>query len=157
MKKIKKLIALLAAVVLLAGFCSCAHAASYQAKVFSASMQVFASPSTSARSLGALGQGKAFTVRAISGDWALVEYRGRTGYAKMSDIMFSNKVSGVVTRDSKLSYITRASYREGTYFKANIQAGAQVYVIGIHGNYLLVTNGGGSVLGYIKAANVRRV
>ena len=39
----------------------------------------------------------------------------------------------------------------------HMTAGAQVYVIGIHGNYLLVTNGGDSVLGYITAANVRRV
>lgn len=156
MKRIKKLIALLAAVVLLAGFCSCAHAASYQAKVFSASMQVFSGPSVSSGSLGALAQGKSFTVKAISGDWALVEYRGRTGYAKMSDIIFSNRIPGVVTRDSKLSYITRQSFREGTYFKANIEAGMTVYVVGIHGDYVLVTNGSGSALGYIKYANVRR-
>lgn len=155
MNRMKKLIAALLALVLLAGVCISAQAASYKAKVFSSSMQVFSAPSISAGSLGALGQGKTFTVKAISGDWALVEYKGRTGYAKMSDIMFSNKITGVVTRDSKLNYITRESFREGTYYKANIQAGTQVYVVGIHGSYLLVTNGSGSALGYIKSANAR--
>ena len=130
-----------------------AQAATYSAKVFSSAMKVY---DASGKGIGALGQGKAFTVKAISGSWALVEYKGKTGYAKMEDIIFNARIPGVVTKDSAFNYVTKASYRDKSYYSASIQAGTKVYVAGIHGSYLLVANADGSILGYIKSANVRR-
>jgi len=157
MRKIKKTAALMLIFLLLTGLFSCAQAANYSAKVFSSAMRVYDSPGASGKGIGALGQGKAFTVKAISGSWALVEYKGKTGYAKMSDIIFNARIPGVVIKDSSFNYVTRASYRDKAYYSASIQAGTKVYVAGIHGSYLLVANAGGSILGYIKTANVRRV
>ena len=156
MRKIKRIAVLLLAALLLTGIFSCAQAAGYSAKVFTAAMRVYDAPGTSGRGLGALGQGKSFTVKAISGGWALVEYGGRTGYAEMKDIIFSARIPGVVTKDSAFNYVTRSSYRDKTYYSASIQAGTTIYVVGIHGSQLLVANAEGSILGYIKTANVRR-
>ena len=157
MKRIKKLAALLLMLVLLAGAIPAARAANYPAVVFTPAMRVYDAPSTSARPLGALGQWKAFTVKAFSGGWALVEYKGRYGYAQMSDIMFGNRIPGVVTQTCGFNYVTRTSYMYRQYYTATIQAGTVVYVVGIHGAYLLVANGDGSILGYIPVSYVRRV
>ena len=157
MRKIKRIAVFLLAVLLLSGIFSCAQAAGYSAKVFTSAMRVYDSPSTSGRGLGALGQGKSFTVKAISGDWALVEYRGKTGYAQMSDIIFNGRIPGVVTKNSAFNYVTKTSYRDKEYYSASIQAGTRVYVVGIHGSQLLVANGDGSILGYISSGSVRRV
>lgn len=156
MRKIKNIVALLLVLVLMGVSFTCAHAAGYSAKVFSAAMRVYDAPSASGRGLGALPQGKSFTVKAISGGWALVEYKGKTGYAKMDDIIFNGRIPGVVVKDSAFNYITRASYSNKSYYSASIQAGTTVYVVGIHGSLLLVANSSGSILGYIKSANVRR-
>ncbi len=156
MRNIKRVAVLLLTVLLLTGIFSCAQAASYSAKVFTAAMRIYDSPSTSGRGLGALGQGKAFTVTAISGGWARVEYKGRTGYAKLDDIIFNARIPGVVTKNSAFNYVTKASYRDKTYYSAAIQAGTGVYVVGIHGSQLLVANADGSILGYISSGNVRR-
>lgn len=157
MRKIKKLAALMLMIVLLAGAVPCARAAAYPAKVFTAAMQVYNAPSTSAQYLGALGQGTAFNVRAISGSWAMVEYRGRIGFAQMSDIIFGNRIPGVVTATTSFNYVTRASFAARQYYTASIQAGTGVYVVGIHGAYLLVANADNSILGYIRNGLVRRV
>lgn len=157
MKKIKRIAALLMTLLLLSGAFSCAQAASYSAKVFTAAMRVYAAPSTSARGLGALGQGKSFRVTAISGGWARVEYKGKIGYARLDDMIFSNRIPGVVTKNCVFNYITKASYRNKEYYSATMQAGVKVYVVGVHGSYLLVSNAGGSILGYIKSGNVRRL
>ena len=157
MRKIKKLAVLLLMLVLVIGMAPSARAASYSAVVFTSAMRVYEAPSTSARGLGALGQWKSFTVRAISGGWALVEYKGRQGYAQMSDIMFNNRIPGVVTQTTSFNYVTRTSYMYRQYYTAAIQAGTPVYVVGIHGAYLLVANGDGSILGYIPYGLVRRV
>lgn len=156
MRKIKNIVALLLVMVLMGVSVTCAHAAGYSAKVFSSAMKVYSSPSTSASGFGALGQGKSFTVKAISGGWALVEYKGKTGYAKMEDIIFNSRIPGVVTKDSSFNYVTRESYINKSYYSASIKAGTAVYVVGIHGSYLLVANSSGSILGYIKGDNVRR-
>ena len=153
MRIIKKTIALMLAVLLLSGIFSCAQAATYSAKVFSSAMKVY---DASGKGVGALGQGKSFTVKAISGSWALVEYKGKTGYAKMDDIIFNARIPGIVTKDSTFNYVTKASYRDKSYYSASIQAGTKVYVAGIHGSYLLVANGDGSILGYIKSSNVQK-
>ena len=156
MRKIRKIAVFMLALLLLSGIFTFAQAAAYSAKVFTSAMRVYDSPGTSARGLGALGQGKSFTVTAISGGWARIEYKGKTGYAKMDDIIFNARIPGVVTKNSAFNYVTRSSYRDKTYYSASIQAGTTVYVVGIHGSNLLVANGDGSILGYIKTANVRR-
>lgn len=155
MRKIKRLAATLLALALIFAACS-AQAASYSAKVFSPYMKVYASPSTSASCIGALSQGRSFTVKAISGSWARVEYKGRTGYAQMQDIIFSNRIRAVVTKNSSFNYVTKASFRDKKYYSGSIQAGVTVYVVGIHGSYLLVSNSSGSILGYIKSGNVKK-
>ena len=156
MRNVKRIAVLLLTVFLLTGIFSCAQAASYPAKVFTAAMRIYDAPSTSAKGLGALGQGKAFTVKAISGGWAKIEYKGKTGYAKLDDIIFGAKIPGVVTKNSAFNYVTKASYRDKAYYSAAIQAGTRVYVVGIHGSQLLVSNPDGSILGYISSGNVRR-
>ena len=155
MRKFTKFAAFMLAVLLLTGIFSCAHAAAYPAKVFTAAMRVYDAPS--GRGLGALGQGKAFTVKAISGSWAQIEYRGKTGYAKLDDIIFGSRIPGMVSKDSAFNYVTQSSYRNKTYYSASIKAGTTVYVVGIHGSNLLVANESGSILGYIKSGNVRKV
>ena len=143
---------LCAALVLLAMLGGSALAASYGARVLPSSMPVYASASTSADQLGSLSKGTRFTVTAISGDWARISYKNRTGYARMRHILFDKHISAVAVKDTKLTFWTKDSQKRGVHYRATLAAGTKVYVVGMAEGRLLVTNASDSALGYVSAS-----
>lgn len=154
MKKTRILVTI---VLLIALLSSSAMAASYGAKVLTSSMSVYAKPSVSEKYLGSLSQGESFTVLAISGEWALVRKGNNLGYARLQDIIFSDPIKAIVTKDTNLYYVTKASYKQGISYQATASVGLKVYVAGFNGDYLLVTNESGTALGYIKASCLKKL
>lgn len=145
MRNILKKIVILALVI--AALCSCAQAASYDAQVLSRTMLVY---NGNKQVAGALKQKTDITVTAISGDWARIRYDGRTGYAKLKDIIFDDEISAVVQKETSIRFVTRKSFSQNTYYSATILPGTEVYVAGFNGREVLVTNGDGSALGYVS-------
>ena len=126
--------------------------ASYGAQTLPSSMPVYASMSTSAAKLGSLSQGTSFTVTAISGDWARISYKNRTGYARMRHILFDKHISAVAVKDTKLTFWTKESQKRGVHYRATLAAGTKVYVVGMAEGKLLVTNDTDRALGYVSAS-----
>lgn len=149
-KTVRMIIALVVLTALLGGS---ALAASYGAQVLMPSMKVY---NAKKEVLGQLKQGTDFTVTEISGDWARISYKGKTGYAKLEDIIFDDSIKAVASEDTTIKFVTRKSYSESTYYKATLAAGTTVYVVGKRGSYALVSNASGSALGYVKASKLTR-
>ena len=156
MRKMKYLKAVAAAVLIAAMLCGSAMAASMGAKVFSSSMPVYKSNSTRTR-IGTLSKGTSFKVTKISGDWARISYKGKTGYAKMSDIVFNKRYKAVSTKSTPIRFMTKKSYKKHTYYTGTLSAGVTLYVAGVHGDYYLFYDKSGSTVGLVRKSAVRRV
>lgn len=150
----RKIIKISFALVLIAALlCPGALAASYSARVLSRSMNVY---SSSKEQLGTLDQGTNITVTAISGDWVRFSYRGNSYYAKLKDVIFNKRIPATSTKKTPIRFVTKASYKANTYYKATLAAGTSMYVVGLNGNNALVTNASGSALGYVKLSALKK-
>ena len=154
MRKINYGRAVIAAVLIVAMLCGSAFAASRDAKVFSSSMSVYKTASTRNK-IGTLGQGTSFKVTDISGGWAKISYKGQTGYAKLSNIVFDKHVKAVSTNATSIRFITKKSYRNRTYYTGTLSAGVTIYLAGMNGSNYLFYDESGSVMGYVKKSAVR--
>lgn len=143
---------LLAAALVLALLCGSALAASYDAKALASSMDVYGKSGSSKVKLGSLKRGTSFKVTAVSGDWARISYKGRTGYAKLEDIIFSKGVKAVASKDVSIRFVTKESFKQNVYYSATLAAGTGVYVVGKKDDNFLVMNASGSALGYVDAS-----
>ena len=143
---------MLIALLMLALLGGSALAASYGAQVLPSSMPIYAAKSTSSAKLGSLSQGTSFTVTSITGDWARISYKNRTGYARMRHILFDKHISAVAVKDTKLTFWTKTSQKRGVHYRATLAAGTKVYVVGMAEGRLLVTNASASALGYVSAS-----
>ncbi len=140
----------LAFVLAAAMFAGCAALADVKATVYTSVMNVYSRTNASSRYLlGALKKGTEFSVKASSGDWAKIEYKGYSGYARISDMkskqkatMYANKATSVYQKASSSSKVL-----------CKIGVNAKVYVVGFSGSYYLVENGSG-VTGYIPKKNL---
>ena len=143
---------MLIALLMLALLGGSALAASYGAQVLPSSMPIYAAKSTSSAKLGSLSQGTSFTVTSITGDWARISYKNRTGYARMRHILFDKHISAVAVKDTKLTFWTKTSQKRGVHYRATLAAGTKVYVVGMAEGRLLITNDTDSALGYVSAS-----
>ncbi len=124
--------------------------ADIKATVFTSSMNVYSRTSASSKYLlGALKKGTEFSVKSSSGDWAKIEYKGHTGYARVSDIKSKQKITMYANKAT--SVYQKASSTSKALCKIGVNA--KVYVVGLSGSYYLVENGGG-VTGYIQKKNL---
>lgn len=154
MRKGKVFQALVALTLIATLLCGSAMAASMGAKALSSTMPVYSSPS---RVIGTLKQGTSFTVTAISGSWARIKYGKRTGYAKLSDIVFNSRIKAVSTKKSSISFMTKDSLKKNIYYTGTLRAGVPLYIAGINGNKLLFFDTSGKVMGYVPRSAVRKV
>lgn len=154
MRKRKWIRALVALTLVAAMLCGSAMAASLGAKVYSSYMTVYNSKSGSR--IGALGRGTSIQVTGVSGSWARISYKGRTGYAKLSDIVFNGRIKAVTTKSSSIRFMTKSSYKKGIYYTGTLAAGVTLYVAGIHGDNLLFFDASGNTMGYVKKSAVRK-
>ncbi len=129
--------------VLLAG--TSAFADSIAVKL-NASAKIYQSASGSARYIKAPKSLKV-TLKACSEGWGQVSYKGHTGYVKLK---FLDRVSPVK------AYVTEGAtiYKDadGTKKLGAVNAGSTVYVVGVDGSYVRVTDKSGEKVGYIKGS-----
>lgn len=148
MRKMMK--AVLALTLIAVMLCGSALAATYGAKVLVGSMPVYGYSGGSKVALGALGRGTSFKVKAISGEWAMISYKGKTGYAKLEDMIFNSSIKAVSKRDCAIKFVTKSSYGQNTYYTATLAANTPVYVVGKDGSNALIANANRTALGYVK-------
>ena len=153
MRRMRYLKAVVAMVLIAAMLCGSAMAASRDAKVFSPSMKVY---NKNRQTIASLSRGTSFTVTKISGNWAKISYGGKTGYAQMKDIVFNKRVKAVSTKETSIKFVTKSSYKKGTYYTGTLAKGVTLYIAGVKGDYYLFYNESGSAMGYVKKSAVRK-
>lgn len=144
MKKLRILLSTLLVLVTL--FLGCGSAlADFKATVYTNEMKVYSRNNTASRYLlGKLKKNTAFTVKATSGSWAKITYKGKTGYALISDMKSSKKTTMYTNR------AVTAYQKPSTSSKSLGKLGknTKVYMVGMSGSYYLVENSKGQT-GYI--------
>ena len=112
-------------------------------------------PSTSAKKLGSLSKGTQLSVVSVSGSWAKVSYKGRTGYAAVKYLSKSASSSSTSSTSSRIKvYVTKKTsvYQKATSSSKNlgtVAAGTALYAVAESGSYIKVQNSSGSKTGYI--------
>lgn len=145
----KKVVAL----VLLVSLFSVTAMAEFDAFVLNSKMKVYFAPSTKSEKLGSLPQGTEVSVEAASGEWALINYNGYKGFAKIEDMVSEDPVATRKTSSkTAIYYITRDDL---TPRWNTIPSGTTVYVRGMKGKYVLVSNKDFTILGYVPAKNLK--
>ena len=124
--------------------CMPAYAKSISVRL-NASTKVYQKATTSSRSVKAPKNLKV-TLKAYKNGWAMIRYRGRTGYVKLKYLDRCSPVKAYV-KSSAAVYRYAGSGKEGTAAKGSV-----VYVLGINGSYAHIQNKSGSKKGYIKAS-----
>jgi len=122
--------------------CPAASAASFKAKINSASARVYKNPATSTISVKGL-KNLTVTVSAYKNGWARVHYKGNTGYIPVRDLNLASPIPAYTARSA-------AVYRSaGASYMGTLKPGVGVYVIGVDGKYCRVVNSSKSAMGYI--------
>ena len=111
-----------------------------------ATTKIYQSASTSAKSIKAPKHLKV-TLKGYSDGWGQVSYKGHVGYVKLRYLDRVNPVKAYVTESAGVYKDAEASRKLGT-----APAGATVYVVGVDGGYVRISNKSGSKFGYIKAS-----
>lgn len=144
MKKLRMVLSTL--LVLVSLFTGCAGAlADFTATVYTSEMKVYSRNDTASRYLlGKLKKNTAFTVTATSGNWAKITYKGRTGFALISDMKSSKKTTMYTNRDV-VAYQKPSSSSKSL---GKLGKNTKVYMVGMSGSYYLVENSKGQT-GYI--------
>jgi len=137
----KLLCAVLALTMMLASACP-ARAASAQVRINNGSARVYQSPSTGSASV-AVSQGLQMTVTGVSGGWARVSYKGRTGYTPAGNLDLANGITAYANRACRV-------YKSPSTGSASVavSVNARMYVVGKSGGFYRVKNSSG-VTGYI--------
>lgn len=139
---------LLACALVAALMASSALAASYSATV-NTKTKIYKSPKRSS-SAGTVAKNTKVTLKASSGGWGKITYKGKTAYIPIKYLTLSDPIKAYVTVKSTV-YKNAGSKKLGT-----LSVGQTVYVIGLSGKYARVSNSSGSALGYVKAANLSK-
>lgn len=152
-KRRRRILKAVVAMVLIGALvCGSALAAGKSAKVFSSSMSIY--NKKDGTRIAALKRGTSFSVTSISGNWAKISYKGKTGYAKLKDIVFDKRIKVVTTRATSIRFITKASYKKGTYYTGTLAKGVTIYLAGVNGDNYLFFNKDESAVGLISKSAV---
>lgn len=149
MRRILKKAQLLLALMMILVTVSTSALASFDALVFSESMKVYASPSTSSKRLDRISFGSIVTVESVNGEWALISYdEGSYGFAKWESNLASLSAKKMKTKAIiPILYITAD---DKTPRWGLLPEDMPVYVRGSMGDDLaLVSDENFSVLGYV--------
>ena len=139
--------------IMLLSLAAPAALAAFRANVYTSSMKVYASKSTSSKMLGKLKKGTQVTVTSHSGDWAKITCRGRTGYAQIKDLISQKRICAYAKKDGTKVYKGASS---STGVLGELSRNAKVYVVGKSGSFLLVENKSGKARGYISKYNLSK-
>lgn len=142
-RRILRAALLMALAMLLA--CTSAFADSIAVKL-NATTKIYQSASASARSIKAPKNLKV-TLKGYSDGWGKISYKGHIGYVKLKFLDRVDPVKAYVTESATIYKDAEGSRKLGT-----VSAGATVYVVGVDGSYVRVTDKSGNKVGYIKAS-----
>jgi len=147
-RKVMRIVALVLVMMLV----SVSAMAEIRAMVFSSKMSVHFAPSSTSEQIGYLTKGTDFTVEATSGAWARINYKGHVGFAKIEDMLSLETVRAKITTLTPILYITRDNLtpRMGT-----LDRNTTVYLRGIKGDMVLVSDYSMNVLAYVPANCVK--
>jgi len=108
--------------------------------------KVFQSASTSARYVK-VPKGLRVTLKAYSGGWGKITYKGRTGFVKLKFLDRAEPIRAYVTENTGL-------YRDadGSDKLITLPAGTAVYVVGVEGSYVRIRSKSGGAVAYIKGS-----
>lgn len=145
-------IRILTVVLLAALLISCMPAAmasgSFSAYVKSSRMMVFSDPEISTY-CGSLPEKTVITVKAYSGNVAQISYKGRTGYAQVSDMGTIESIADkAVTNRS--TYVFKSASTSSARMK--VSAGLSVNVLAVKNGCAMVERGGN--IGYMYASHL---
>lgn len=148
LQKMKQAVILVLVVAMLSG----TALASFGAYVLPPKMKVYFAPSTVSEQIGYVCQGDSVVVEAFSGAWARVNYHGYVGFAEIKDLVRHEPIPAKLICDSQFLYITRTDW---TPRMGMLGKGIVVYQRGIKDGYVLISDRGFNVLGYVPAANLK--
>lgn len=111
-----------------------------------ATTKIYQSANTSSKAVKAPKNLKV-TLKSASDGWGQVTYKGHTGYVKLRYLDRVNPVKAYVTESAAVYRDAGASKKLGS-----MPEGATVYVVGVDGSYVRITNKSGSRYAYIKAS-----
>ena len=127
-----------------------ALAASYSAKINSASCKVYKSASTSSKVLCTDVKNLSVSITGYSGDWARISYKGYTGYVKCEYLTLSSRLPAYTAKSTPVyKRASSSSSKLGT-----LDTGSTVYVVGMDDGYYRIQNRSGSVTGYVKSGSL---
>ncbi|MBQ6373274.1 MAG: hypothetical protein IJJ45_02175 [Clostridia bacterium] len=174
MKKLKKSVmaALLAALILAAVLPAAVAAQSVQAVVASASMNVYRLKAPH-KYIGTLPQGTSVTVKAYSGQAALISYNGHTGIVRVSDLSTAQDAGQTVSKPeatkppmatasaeelanartmvtNRKTRVYRRASRTSDY--VSVKAGIRLSVLSVSGSVAKVASG--SLVGYMVSSHL---
>lgn len=152
----KILMAAVAAMLIAVMLCGSALAASAGAKVLTSTMKVYSSVDDNGKVVDTLRRGTSVKVMSISEGTAHISYNGKTGYAPLKNIVFDKHIKAVTTTSTPIRFVTKKSYKKGTYYTGTLKAGVTLYVAGIRDDYYLIYNEAGSALGYVAKSAVKK-
>ena len=160
-RKIQKLFCATLIVMLIVSAMAPAMAKSVSAKVSSSSARIYKKASSSSAN-ASLKKGTKVTVKAVSGRWAKVSVKGRTGYIPKKYLSTSSSSSAKSQSSSSRykAYISKNTYvyrsASSSSRRKSVSRNTRVYVVGRSGSYYKVQNSSGSTTGYVKASCVSR-
>ena len=138
--------ALCALIVALGLLLACASALADSIDVkLNASARVYQSASGSAKYVKA-PKGLKVELKACAKGWGKITYKGRTGYIKLKYLDRESPLKAYVTEGA-----TIYKDADGAVKLTRVSAGTTVYVLGVDGSYVRVSNKSGTRKGYIKA------
>ena len=147
-----RLHALIIVIILaMSGICAIAE---FDASVNVSKMTVYASASSSAKTLAQLSSGAELTVTKIDGRWAKIEYKGKTGYCELKLLTTQSDSARYVIKNLTV-YVSdsSSSTKVGT-----LKVGEKVYYVADAGNkeYVLVQNSKNGRLGYVVKSSISK-
>ena len=126
--------------------------ASFKANVYTSSMKVYKSASSSSKKLGTLPSKTEVTVLSYSKGWAKIQYKGKTGYAQIKNMASQKRMKAYAKKSAAVYKSASSSSKKlGT-----VSTGTTLYVVGMSGSYYLVQNSSGKTSGYIKTSYVTK-
>ncbi len=144
-KMLRRLLVITLSVMLLSATCAPALAASFKAKINSASARVYSGPSKSSKYSVSAPKGATVTVTGYAKGWARIEHKGNVGYIPVKYLNLTERIKAYTIKSTSVyKGDSSSSTKLGTIPKATV-----VYVVGYSNGYCRVQNSSGFITGYV--------
>ena len=142
-KRFLRVALILAMTALIAGTSALADSIAVR---LNASAKIYQTANSSARYVKAPKNLK-LTLKAYKSGWGKISYKGHIGYVKLKYLDRINPVKAYAIKDATVYRDASGSRKLGS-----VSIGDTVYVVGVDGSYVRITNKSGTQKGYIKAS-----